>query len=79
MGDFNCEPSNPHLAKFVTVLDRHTPRKARIVRGNEKPHVNEDLRKEIMYRSKLRNIYQRTQVFRLACLSETEKFSMFSK
>ena len=49
--------------KFVTVLDRHTPRKTRIVRGNEKPRVNEDLRKEIMYRSKLRNIYQRTQRF----------------
>ena len=35
--------------KFVTVLDRHAPRKTRIVRGNEKPHVNKDLRKEIMY------------------------------
>ena len=49
--------------KFVTVLDRHAPRKTRIVRGNEKPHVNKDLRKAIMHRSRLRNIYQRTQRF----------------
>ena len=49
--------------KFVTVLDRHAPQKTRIVRGNEKPHVNKDLRKAIMHRSRLRNIYQRTQRF----------------
>ena len=42
--------------KFETVLNRHAPRKSRIIRGNEKPHVNKDLRKAIMDRFRLRNI-----------------------
>ena len=41
-------------------MDRHAPRKTKYVRGNEKPHMNRTLRKEIMKRSKLRNIYRRS-------------------
>ena len=47
--------------KFVTVLDRNAPRKTRMVRGNEKPHVNRTLWKAIRERSRLRNIYFRTK------------------
>jgi len=28
-------------SKFVTVLDIHAPQKTKIIRGNEKPHVNQ--------------------------------------
>ena len=49
--------------KFVDVLDRHAPRKTRMIRGNEKPHVNRTLRKAIMERSRLRNIYYRSKSF----------------
>ena len=44
-------------------MDRHAPRKTRITRGNEKPHVNKVLRKAIMYRSRVRNISQHSQRF----------------
>ena len=33
---------------FVTVLDRRATRKPKILRGNQKPHVNKNLRKTIM-------------------------------
>ena len=51
----------PFEDKFVTVLDRHAPRKTRMVRGNEKPYVNRTLWKAIRERSRLRNIYFRTK------------------
>ena len=47
--------------RFVSVLDRHTQQKRRVIRGNEKPHVNKTLRKAIMIRSRLRNKHQRSQ------------------
>ena len=42
---------------FETVLDRHAPFKYKWVRGNEKPFMNEELRKAIMKHSRLRNVY----------------------
>ena len=45
---------------FVSTLDKHAPRKFKLIRGNEKPHVNRALRKAIMKRSQLRNIYRRS-------------------
>ena len=47
---------------FVNTLDKHAPRKSRLVRGNEKPHMNRALRKAIMERSKLRNIFRRSKL-----------------
>ena len=41
--------------KMVTVLENHSPYKTRIIRGNNKPHVNKILRKAIMRRSQLKN------------------------
>ena len=46
---------------FVTVLDRHAPRKTKILRGNQKPHVNKNLRKAIMKRSELKSKANRTK------------------
>ena len=46
---------------LVTVLDRHAPRKTKILRGNQKPHVDKNLRKAIMKRSKLKSKANRTK------------------
>ena len=35
---------------FVAVLDRHAPKKTKILRGNQKSHVDKNLRKTIMKR-----------------------------
>ena len=37
-------------------MNNHAPTKTSKVRGNTKPHVNKNLRKEIMKRSSLKNI-----------------------
>ena len=42
--------------EFKNILNDHTPIKTSNVRGNTKPHVNKILRKEIMKRSNLKNI-----------------------
>ena len=41
--------------KLTTVLNKHTPKKKKRLRGNQKPHINKTLRHEIMKRSKLKN------------------------
>ena len=46
---------------FVTVLDRHALRKTKILRGNQKPHVDKNLRKTIMKRSELKSKAKRTK------------------
>ena len=47
--------------KFIETLDRHASRKTKLIRVNEKPHMNKALRKAIMIRSRLRNIYIRSR------------------
>ena len=44
-----------------SVMDRHAPIKTKIVRGNNQAHMSKDLRKEIMTRSRLKNIYNKSQ------------------
>ena len=46
---------------FVTVLDIHAPRKAKILRGNQKPYVDQILRKAIMESSMLKSKANRTK------------------
>ena len=46
--DFNRE--------FKNTLNNHAPIKTSKVRSNTRPHVNKNLRKEIMKRSNLKNI-----------------------
>ena len=43
-----------------TVLDKHAAMKTKSLRGNEKIHMNKELRKAIMIRSKLKNIADKT-------------------
>ena len=46
---------------IVTTLDQHTPIKTKIERGNNKQHINKVIRKEIMLRSKLKKIANKTK------------------
>ena len=42
-------------------IGQHAPIKTKIVRGNNKQHVNKELRKEIMFRSKLKKKANKTK------------------
>ena len=46
---------------FESVLDGHAPIKSKVVRGNEKPHMNKELKKAIMTRTRLWNIYRKSK------------------
>ena len=40
---------------FVSILDKNAPKKTKIIRGNQKPHFNKNIRKQIRIRSHLKN------------------------
>ena len=40
---------------FVNVLNQQAPKKSKVFRGNQKPHLNKSLRAAIMTRSLLKN------------------------
>ena len=44
---------------FMRVLDRHAPIKTKMVRGNKAPFMNKTLSKAFMYRSKLKNSFNK--------------------
>ena len=46
---------------FENVLNAHAPNKTKFLRGNQKPHVDKNLRKAIMKRSQLKNKVNRTK------------------
>ena len=46
---------------FENVLNAHAPKKIKFLRGNQKPHVDKNLRKAIMKRSQLKNKANRTK------------------
>ena len=57
-----CPKHYKHFGKtFINVLDAHVPRKTKVLRGNQKPHVDKSLRKSIMKRCKLKNKAIRTK------------------
>ena len=41
--------------KFNSILDKHAPKKTKILRGNQNPYFNKNFRKQTMVRSCLRN------------------------
>ena len=45
---------------FVKVVDAHSPRKTKVLRGNHKPHVDKNPRKTIMKHSALKRIASRS-------------------
>ena len=44
---------------FMQVLNSHAPQKQRFVRDNEQPFMNKVLSKAFMYRSRLKNLYNK--------------------
>ena len=49
---------------FMKIFDKHAPLKKKYVRANEGPFMTKELKKEIMKRTKLLNIYRRDKSFR---------------
>ena len=45
--------------QFAGVINKHAPLKAKVLRGNNAPFINKHLRKEIYWRSALRNKFNR--------------------
>ena len=56
--DFSLDTNTfPHfIREFEHILDKHAPMKNKLIRGNNAPYVTKELRKEIRYRSRLKNI-----------------------
>ena len=46
---------------FENALEANAPKKTKIIRGNNKPHVNKELRKAIMKRTNLKNIANKSK------------------
>ena len=54
----NCDESfKSFTSSFNVILNKHTPKKKRYVRGNQSPFMNKTLSKAITQRSKLRNFF----------------------
>ena len=47
---------------FQNILDRHALLKKKGIRGNQKPFMNRQLRRAIMRRSRLRNVFNQTRL-----------------
>ena len=60
---------------FTTVLHKHAPIKKKILRFNNSPFMSKSLRKIIMHRSKLENVYNKKKDrCKLGKLSKTTEF-----
>ena len=46
--------------KIMDLLDHHVPLKKKILRANNAPYITKKIRREIMKRSQLENIYRKT-------------------
>ena len=46
---------------FLKTLEANAPTKTKIVRANDKPHMNKDLRKEMRKRSTLKNVANKSK------------------
>ena len=58
-----CPKHYEHFEKtFLNVLDAHAPKKTKVLRGNQKPHVDKNLCKAIMKHFKLKNKANRTKL-----------------
>ena len=58
----NCPKKYENFQKtFENVLNAHAPKKTKFLRGNQKPHVDKNLRKAIMKRSLLKTKANRTK------------------
>ena len=59
----NCDESFKNLTSSCNViLNKHAPQKKKYVRGNQSPFMNKTLSKEIMQKSKLRNLFLKREL-----------------
>ncbi len=58
-----CHPTEYQAFEdvFVQTLDKHAPKKQKVLRANNKPYMNKDLSKAIKTRSRLKKIADKTQ------------------
>ena len=47
--------------KLKDIMSKHAPHKTKFIRGNNQAHVTKELRKEILTRSRLKNIYNKSK------------------
>ena len=40
---------------FTQILDEHAPKKSKLIRSNDKPFMSQNLRQELMLKTKLKN------------------------
>ena len=45
--------------KYITILNNHAPFNQKYLRGNDQPYMTKTMRKAIMCRTKLKNIYHK--------------------
>ena len=57
--DLNNADLSEFTEIFLSILDKHAPKKQKFIRANNSNFVTKNLRKAIMKRSKLRNKYLR--------------------
>ena len=60
--DLNNKDNAVFEDNFIYVLNKHAPKKTKILRGNHKPHVSITLRLAIIKRSRLKNKFNKTQL-----------------
>jgi len=58
---------------FISLLEKHAPRKTKFLRGNNQPHVTKDLRKAIMKRSRLKHIANNLILLRTGLLIDVKE------
>ena len=61
VNETNFDKLNNNL---VYIMNKHAPFKTKIVRGNVQAHMTKELRKEIMKRSRLKNIYKQSKLLK---------------
>ena len=58
----DCGGSNDKFENiFTSKLNKHAPKERKWVRGNHKPHINKELHRPIMKRSRLKNKANKTK------------------
>ena len=59
---------------FKNLLDHHTPLKKKILRANNAPYITAEIRKAIMERCQLENIYRKTLTEKFLKAHKTQKY-----
>ena len=78
----NCKSIIEFESKFLGVIDKHAPRKKKVVRATDVPYMTKTLRKAIADRSRLENRYYKSKtggptknkrIFVVSCTKRKER------